>query len=212
MFDLEKSIGIWRRQMLTAGITAPVPLEELEIHLREEIERQIKSGLSEADAFAVAIREIGQGDVLHDEFSKVTTGQRIRRAILLMIGWVAAGCLLLYGLLCLEINWNLFGFSPHWNVAVSEQIFCILGSIAGMGLLAGASRDRASRSVALLVCVLLAGSAFYFFFHAEPILLGRSEMSPLWFRSSLTLLTCLPMIFWFRVRRRSPVQTPVSGQ
>lgn len=210
MFDLEQSIGIWRRQMLTAGITTPVPLEELEIHLREEIERQTKSGLSEANAFAVAIREIGQGQVLQNEFSKITTGQRIRRAILLMIGWVAAGSMLLYGLLCLEINWNLVSFSPRWNFSVSEQIFCIVGSIVGMGLLAKASRDRVSRSTALLVCTLLAGSAFYFFFHAEPLLLGRNEMSPLWFRSSLTLLTCLPTVFWIAQRRRNPVQPPVS--
>ena len=26
----------WRRQMIAAGIKTPVPLEELEIHLREE--------------------------------------------------------------------------------------------------------------------------------------------------------------------------------
>ena len=42
MFDLEKSIAEWRKQMLSAGIKTPVPLEELEIHLREEIEQQIK--------------------------------------------------------------------------------------------------------------------------------------------------------------------------
>ena len=39
MFDLEQSITNWRKQMLAAGIKSPVPLEELEIHLREEIER-----------------------------------------------------------------------------------------------------------------------------------------------------------------------------
>ena len=49
MPDLEKSIAEWRRQMLAAGIKTPVPLEELEIHLREEIEQQMKSGIGEAD-------------------------------------------------------------------------------------------------------------------------------------------------------------------
>ena len=46
MFDLEKAIADWRRQMLAAGIKTPVPLEELESHLREEIEQQMKSGLT----------------------------------------------------------------------------------------------------------------------------------------------------------------------
>ena len=53
MFDLEQSIADWRQQMLAAGIKTPVPLEELEIHLREEIERQMKSGLNEQDAFEI---------------------------------------------------------------------------------------------------------------------------------------------------------------
>ena len=39
MFDLEQAIAGWRRQMLAAGIQSPVPLEELGIHLRDEIER-----------------------------------------------------------------------------------------------------------------------------------------------------------------------------
>ena len=33
--------------MLAAGIKTPMPLEELEILLREEIDRQMKSGLNE---------------------------------------------------------------------------------------------------------------------------------------------------------------------
>ena len=37
MFNLEQAIAEWRQQMLATGIQTPVPLEELEIHLREEI-------------------------------------------------------------------------------------------------------------------------------------------------------------------------------
>ena len=55
MFDLEQAIAEWREQMFAAGIKSPVPLEELEIHLREEIERQMKSGLSEQNAFDFAV-------------------------------------------------------------------------------------------------------------------------------------------------------------
>jgi len=70
MFDLEKSIAEWRKQMLAAGIKAPVPLEELEIHLREEISRQIKSGLSEQKAFEISVQRIGQAQALKFEFEK----------------------------------------------------------------------------------------------------------------------------------------------
>jgi hypothetical protein len=70
MFNLEQSIAAWRRQMLSAGIKSPVPLEELEIHLREEIEQQMKSGMNEQAAFEIAVRQIGQPKVLKDEFKK----------------------------------------------------------------------------------------------------------------------------------------------
>ena len=46
--------------MLAAGIKAPVPLDELESHLCEEIERQIKSGLGEQKAFEISVHQIGQ--------------------------------------------------------------------------------------------------------------------------------------------------------
>jgi hypothetical protein len=54
MFDLEPVIAEWRKQMLAAGIKTPVPLEELEIHLREDIEQQMKTGLSAPAAFNLA--------------------------------------------------------------------------------------------------------------------------------------------------------------
>lgn len=70
MFDLEQSIAEWRRQMLAAGIQTPVPLQELEIHLRENIEQQMQSGTNEQQAFAIAALQIGQADVLKTEFVK----------------------------------------------------------------------------------------------------------------------------------------------
>jgi hypothetical protein len=69
MFNLEQSILEWRRQMLAAGIKSPA-LDELESHLREEIERQIKSGQSPQTAFEMAVKTIGRGAELKKEFKK----------------------------------------------------------------------------------------------------------------------------------------------
>lgn len=71
MLDLEQSITDWRKQMLAAGIKTPVPLEELEIHLREEIERQMKSGLNEQKAFEISVQQIGQSENIEIEFKKI---------------------------------------------------------------------------------------------------------------------------------------------
>ena len=70
MFDLEQAIADWRSQMLAAGIQTPVPLEELEIHLREEIEQSMKLGLSVRNAFQISAQQIGQPKMLNGEFKK----------------------------------------------------------------------------------------------------------------------------------------------
>jgi hypothetical protein len=68
MFNLEQSIADWRQQMLAAGIKTPVPLEELEGHLREDIEQQVKAGVSEQQAFEGSASQIGRAEILKKEF------------------------------------------------------------------------------------------------------------------------------------------------
>ena len=99
MFNLEQAIADWRRQMLIAGINAPVPLEELEIHLREEIERQMKSELNEQKAFNVAVQKIGRANALKTEFKKanetnMNTTKLKPLGIILAFGAVIMGVLL----------------------------------------------------------------------------------------------------------------------
>jgi hypothetical protein len=73
MFNIDKSIAEWRKQMLAAGIQTPVPLDELEIHLREENERLKKSGVDERTAFENAVHQTGQPQALKGEFNKIET-------------------------------------------------------------------------------------------------------------------------------------------
>jgi hypothetical protein len=75
MFNLEQAIAEWRKQMLAAGIKSPVPLEELEIHLHDQIDREIKSGNSEPKAFELAVAKLGQANPLKNEFNKNTRFQ-----------------------------------------------------------------------------------------------------------------------------------------
>ena len=85
MFDLENAIADWRRQMLVAGIQTPAPLEELEGHLREEIEQRMKSGLDPQQAFEVAIRQFGQANSLKREFKKVER-TLMKRVMIILLG------------------------------------------------------------------------------------------------------------------------------
>jgi hypothetical protein len=103
MFDLDQAIADWRRQMLAAGIKTPVPLEELEIHLCEEIEQQMQSGSNAERAFESAAQKIGQAHMIQDEFKKVETTKEDRK-------WKLAQTLLLT-------------FSSLFPLAVGNQVF-----------------------------------------------------------------------------------------
>ena len=102
MFNLEQSIAEWRQQMLAAGIKFPVPLEELESHLREQVAEQVQSGVSEHMAFETTVAQIGQGRELQTEFAKERGWRDFLRgdmsnmsiwAKLLLFVWIAA-CLI----------------------------------------------------------------------------------------------------------------------
>jgi hypothetical protein len=71
MFKLEQSIAKWRRQMLATGVKTPVPLDELENHLREDIEALVAAGQSEDRAFQLAVSRLGSAGSVRTEFNKV---------------------------------------------------------------------------------------------------------------------------------------------
>ncbi len=95
MFNLEEKITDWRQQMLAAGIKTPVPLEELEIHLREEIEQRTKSGQNDPTAFAAAVQKFGSGYTLRNEFQKIEPARGGRRQYLFLEIWFLASTLLI---------------------------------------------------------------------------------------------------------------------
>src|ERR1035441_7631640 len=124
MFNLEKSVAEWRQQMLAAGIKTPVPLEELEIHLREEIEQQMKSGLSEQEIFNSAVQKIGQAGLLRTEFKKAGG----------FIGWLgenkSARINRIFGALWLAYcSWMLLMMAPSILVGIYAPSFSRAASV-----------------------------------------------------------------------------------
>lgn len=70
--------------MRAAGITSPVLLEELESHLREEVERQMRAGLDAPSAFAIGVGQIGQAKTLQTEFTKIERNDMKRMTYILL--------------------------------------------------------------------------------------------------------------------------------
>lgn len=134
MFDLEQSIAEWRRQMLAAGIKARVPLEELENHLRDEVERQVKSGLNGQEVFEISIRQIGQPKTLKREFKK-TERTFMKKIMIILAGifGVMFGPGLILPALAKHNNLGIWNFNIVWPIVLGTLITLIGISVAVVG-------------------------------------------------------------------------------
>jgi hypothetical protein len=127
MFDLEPAIAGWRRQMLVAGIATPVPLEELENHLREDIDAQVRDGAMPEQAFASAIKRIGDPGPLIKEFAQANDSATARRRNLKRLGSIIAGTAFAYSTVFVIwlIEWRL----GKIQIAPAEWLL-VFGSMA----------------------------------------------------------------------------------
>jgi hypothetical protein len=73
MFNLDQEITKWRQQLVAGGITERDDLDELESHLRKDMEEQMRSGADVESAFKNAVRRMGAAGRLQEEFSKFET-------------------------------------------------------------------------------------------------------------------------------------------
>lgn len=70
MFKLENAISAWRNELFRAGLSSAAVFE-LESHLRDDIARQMESGVDAESAFHTAVRNLGAAAKLGPEFQKM---------------------------------------------------------------------------------------------------------------------------------------------
>jgi hypothetical protein len=83
MFELERRIRVWADYLRRRGNFLTTDIQELEGHLREEIDSLGRAGLSQEEAFLVAVKRMGNADALSREFSKVNTESLWKQLVLL---------------------------------------------------------------------------------------------------------------------------------
>src|ERR1700722_16631787 len=71
MFDLEQRIHEWRQTQINALDGRAEGAEELESHLREEVQRLVQSGQTLEHAWQAALRGLGNPQELAAEFARV---------------------------------------------------------------------------------------------------------------------------------------------
>ena len=143
MPDLEQQIAEWRRQMLSAGISAPALLDELESHLREDIERLIESGVDPYEAFQTASCRIGRVDALkeelghfacHDETWVQPSDKNMKRRILFVLLWMFGYAALVFGIWCAVIVPLVYShrhlFAAIYLDAIFQSIFFVAPLVA----------------------------------------------------------------------------------
>jgi hypothetical protein len=98
MFDLEQAVSEWRREMRAAGIMSSLLLDELECHLRDDLEERMTAGTDARQALGAAVHRVGPAIELRNEFQKAKLNQpmkqetyKLLREILLAIAVLAVG-------------------------------------------------------------------------------------------------------------------------
>ena len=129
--NLEENISEWRKQMLAAGIKTPVPLEELESHLRDEIERQMKSGANVQQAFENSVRQIGQPKMLNNEFKK-SERTFMKKTLMVLAGIL--GVLVGTAFILPALAW----YRDHGAMPAAQMGFLALGFTIAIGGLSAA--------------------------------------------------------------------------
>src|ERR1700761_6397857 len=149
-FNLESAIVSWRPQMHAAAIAIHV-LDELEGHLREEIQTQMRSGHDESSAFALAMEKIGQPSALNSEFNRSLgfmkifgENSTIRKQRVLGLVWlgVFSGAFFQNLTVMVELyylsDFPLAGFIPLALMA----LLALWGTFTGMRLYGGKTEMR----------------------------------------------------------------------
>lgn len=71
MSALNRQIRFWRWQLYFKGAFTTDDIDELESHLRDEIDYLLRLGISEEEAFKQAVQRLGDADFLKAEYMKV---------------------------------------------------------------------------------------------------------------------------------------------
>ena len=114
MFNMNEQIKVWRSDLARQQTLEKSDIDELENHLREEIERLTASELTDEEAFLVAAHRLGQSGNLSEEFAKVNTSILWRKRLF----WVGT----------IVLAWIIF--KHIWQVVY--RLCFLLGVLAGL--------------------------------------------------------------------------------
>jgi hypothetical protein len=159
MFNLDLEIENWRRQLIASGIKTPVPIDELESHLREDIERRLRSGAAVADAFALATKQLGCAESLTGEFDKIDMAEsrQMKRTLVILaafFGMVLGLAMILPAL----GQWHRTGILRSMSPLVIGPSLVFCGGIVSFY---GIKTRKEARGRGLIALAIIVAGGFY---------------------------------------------------
>lgn len=106
VYNLDKQVSNWQQGMLKGALT-PDDVEELAIHIRDEIQVLQQNGLTDEEAWLVAMRRMGEPVVVDAEFNKVNRDYAVNRDLLMMFWGGTILVLLQTFFLCFQDFYNV---------------------------------------------------------------------------------------------------------
>ena len=171
MFDLEKAIAEWRQKSLAADIKTPVPLDELESHLREEIERLMRTGMGAEMACETAMEKIGAANALKIEFAKVEKEMRAAKQVKLMLA---------YSLVAIAV----------FGAAIGAMLFFRVGSFSEL------NSAQQNSAYAALAVMLLFGFVGLFGYKIFPTIGRKRIRDAICVSAGVALAIWWTILFW----------------
>jgi len=153
MFDLQRAITTWRQKMSSGGITSLEVLDELEAHLREDVERRMTAGADAPAAFKAATEAIGPAELLRGEFLKLESRRDARIWCCLLFRILPVGMLLLN-------TWTLLAYAlSPWEravgiLAISTVCLCLIRLPKLCAALPPAAHERLAKAIKLASTLL----------------------------------------------------------
>lgn len=160
MFNLEEQVGEWRQDMAAALGGRPEVIDELESHLRAEVDQLVRSGKPPEQAWAEALNRLGPPGRLAEEFAKLRAPSWVPARVALLVSFAAA--VLLASLLLTRL-WSgavrpllaghVFTVTAGYAAGFAVGALAAWATITRLALGWDAGREQAFRSAARALAI-----------------------------------------------------------
>jgi hypothetical protein len=204
-FNLERTIHDWRQGLSKSVAINRESVDELETHLRDSIVTLMGKGLSEKEAFLIAVRRCGTQKQIQMEFSKGGARETLVELWFFRTAWIVVGSLTLINGYCFwqregVVRDILLGNTLGLPELTLSKIMLVMIAVTGLNILQVRHLGKARIHHPMLSTLILACRTTFDIVCGDPLLLALFSVSQIFI---LTLLTAISALCAFvrKIRR-----------